>query len=193
MVKKYTNFEIKLIRSFDIFFALFGLLILSPLFVMIYMLGLFDTGKPLLIQKRIGKNGKPFKLFKFRTMNRSTEDLPSFLVGKSNITPLGERIRRYKIDELPQLFNVLRGDMSLVGPRPVIDKEINIITNRKQYGILDVLPGITGLAQIKKVGTEKPDLQLKLEIEMLKSLNLKRYFYFILKTIIGKGQGDCVI
>ena len=71
--------------------------------------------------------------------------------------------------------------------------EANIITNRKQYGILDVLPGITGLAQIKKVGTEKPDLQLKLEIEMLKSLNLKRYFYFILKTIIGKGQGDCVV
>ena len=75
------------------------------------------------------------------------------------------------------------------GPRPVIDKEVNIITNRKQHGILDALPGITGLAQIKKVGTEKPDLQLKLEIEMLKSLSLKRYFYLIIKTLIGKGSG----
>ena len=67
--------------------------------------------------------------------------------------------------------------------------EVNIITNRKQHGILDVLPGIAGLAQIKKVGTEKPDLQLKLEIEMLKSLSLKRYFYLIFNTLIGKGSG----
>lgn len=183
---------VRMIRFFDIVLSLIGLFILGPILILVYVISLFDTGAPMFFQYRVGKNEKKFRLIKFRTMKLGTQSLPSYMVAKDNVTPLGKVMRKFKIDELPQLWNVLKGDMSLVGPRPVIDKEVNVIINRKQNGILDVLPGITGLAQIKKVGTEMPDLQLELDLKMLKNLTLKRYFYFVLKTVLGKGQGDCI-
>ena len=181
-----------MIRFIDIVLSFLGLVVLLPLLVLIYILGLFDTGKPLLFQPRVGKYKKTFILVKFRTMKISTKSLPSHLVGRENITKFGLLVRKFKLDELPQLWNVLKGDMSLVGPRPIIEEEVEVVENRFKHGVSNVCPGITGLAQIKRIGTESPDYQLELDLKMLDNFNVKRYFYFIIKTILGKGIGDCI-
>lgn len=181
-----------MIRIIDIVLAFLGLVLLFPLLVLIYVIGLLDTGNPLLFQPRVGKYKKIFNLVKFRTMKIYTKSLPSHLVGKENITKFGLLLRKFKLDELPQLWNVLKGDMSFVGPRPIIEQEFEVIENRFKHGVSNVCPGITGLAQIKRIGTESPDYQLELELKMLDNFNVKRYFYYIIKTILGKGKGDCV-
>src|SRR5690606_33490931 len=107
-----------MIRLFDFIFALLGLALLSPFMIIIYVAGLFDTGSPLFLQERVGKNLKPFTLVKFRTMQINTHSVASHLASRSAVTKLGQILRRTKLDELPQLWNVLIGDMSLVGPRP---------------------------------------------------------------------------
>ncbi len=181
-----------MIRFIDIVLSFLGLVVLLPLLVLIFILGLFDTGKPLLFQPRVGKYKKIFTLVKFRTMKMSTKSLPSHLVGRENVTKFGRLLRKFKLDELPQLWNVIKGDMSIVGPRPIIAQEVKVIENRFKHGVSNVCPGITGLAQIKRIGTESPDYQLELELKMLENFNIKRYFYFIIKTILGKGRGDCI-
>lgn len=108
----------KVYRFFDCLLALLGLIVGSPLLLVIYVIGLFDTGYPLFSQERVGRYKKPFVLLKFRTMQLDTFSFASHLVCSSSITPLGRFLRKTKLDELPQLWNVLVGDMSLVGPRP---------------------------------------------------------------------------
>ncbi|MDO9925345.1 sugar transferase [Glaesserella parasuis] len=109
-----------MIRILDFLFSILGLVFTFPILVIVTILGYFDTGSPIFIQERVGKNKKPFKLIKFRTMNVNTASVASHLAGSSSITKLGRFLRKTKIDELPQLINVLKGEMSLVGPRPTI-------------------------------------------------------------------------
>ncbi|MCT8731799.1 sugar transferase, partial [Glaesserella parasuis] len=151
-----------------------------------------DTGSPIFIQERVGKNKKPFKLIKFRTMNVNTASVASHLAGSSSITKLGRFLRKTKIDELPQLINVLKGEMSLVGPRPNLFNQKELIQEREKYSVYDVLPGITGLAQLSDIDMSIPELLAKTDSEMIKNLNLKYYFKYIVLTALGKGFGDRV-
>ena len=122
-------FEPVMIRILDFFFAAIGLLVLSPLFILVSILGWFDSRSPLFQQERVGKNQRSFTLLKFRTMPQDTASVASHLADASKITPFGRFLRRTKLDELPQLWNVLRGDMSLVGPRPCLFNQQDLILN----------------------------------------------------------------
>lgn len=179
-----------MIRFFDFIFALFGLLLLSPIIIILYLIGLFDTGHPIFVQERVGKNKRPFNIYKFRTMNLSTESVATHLAQTSSVTNYGKFLRKTKLDELPQLFNVLRGDMSLVGARPNLFNQTTLIKERDELGIYDHKPGITGLAQIQEVDMSTPKKIAKLDAQMYENLDLKKYFQYIFATLSGKGQGD---
>lgn len=179
-------------RPLDIMFSATGLIVASPLLIGATAIGYLDTGSPLFIQERVGKDQKPFNLIKFRTMKVSTESVASHLVDNTSITKLGKVLRKTKLDELPQLINVLKGEMSLVGPRPNLFNQKDLIEARDEMGVYDVLPGITGLAQLSGIDMSTPERLAKKDKEMIDNINLKNYFSYILSTALGKGSGDAV-
>ncbi|EKO3975229.1 sugar transferase [Vibrio fluvialis] len=181
-----------MIRLLDFFAAFLGLLLLWPVLLIVTIIGLFDTGSPIFIQERVGRNKKPFKLVKFRTMSINTQSVASHLARASSITKLGAFLRKTKLDELPQLINVLKGEMSLVGPRPNLFNQKELIAERDALGVYDVLPGITGLAQIQNIDMSTPRLLAQTDKKMIDTLTLKDYFRYILKTVTGSGSGDAV-
>ena len=181
-----------MIRFFDFFVSFFGLLFLFPILVVVYLLGLFDSGSPIFIQTRVGRNMQAFRLIKFRTMTVETKSVSSHLVNKTAITKLGSFLRRTKIDELPQLINVLKGEMSLVGPRPNLFNQEELIKERDALGVYNVLPGVTGLAQVQNIDMSTPALLAKTDNQMIESLNVKTYFKYIIMTVKGNGSGDAV-
>lgn len=138
-----------MIRLLDIVFALFGILLLFPVFAVIAILVLLGSGMPVFYsQERVGKDGMHFRLMKFRTMRNNADKSGQLTVGADNrITGVGKVLRKYKLDELPQLFNVLSGEMSLVGPRPEVPKYVAMY-NEEQRKVLNVRPGITDEASI---------------------------------------------
>jgi lipopolysaccharide/colanic/teichoic acid biosynthesis glycosyltransferase len=173
-----------MIRLFDIFFSLVSLIFLIPFFFLILFIGFLDTGSPFFYQKRLGLNLKGFVLIKFRTMKLNTKSEGTHLIDKSAITSFGYLLRITKLDELPQLWNVLKGDMSLVGPRPCLFNQKKLIMERKKRGVFKVKPGITGLAQIKNITMKHPTLLAKIDFQMIKQLSVFNYFYYILVTMI---------
>ena len=173
-----------MIRLLDLIVSFFGLLLLFPLFILIFFLGFLDTGYPLFIQKRVGLNLKNFTLIKFRTMKISTLSAGTHLIDSSNITCFGYFLRKFKLDELPQLLNVLMGHMSLVGPRPCLPNQKRLIIERKKIGIYKFKPGITGLAQVSGINMSRPVLLAKTDLKMIKQINLFYYFYYIFKTVL---------
>ncbi len=179
-----------MIRLFDILLSFLGIVFLFPMGVVIYIIGLFDTGSPIFIQERVGKNKQPFYLLKFRTMTKETASVASHLVNKSAITKFGRFLRKTKLDELPQLINVLKGEMSLVGPRPNLFNQTDLIQERDKLGVYDVAPGITGLAQINTIDMSTPKKLAKIDARMIKNYSLSNYFKYILAAVDGKGQGD---
>ena len=181
-----------MLRIFDFTFALLGLVFGFPVLLVIYVLGLFDTGSPLFVQQRVGRNKKPFNLVKFRTMTVDTASVASHLASASSITKLGSFLRKTKLDELPQLWNVLKGEMSLVGPRPNLFNQEELIAERDALGVYAVRPGITGLAQVNDIDMSTPKLLAETDQKMLKSLTLSAYFKYIFMTVAGKGAGDRV-
>lgn len=181
-----------MIRFFDFIFSFLGILILFPVGFIIYIIGLFDTGKPIFVQERVGRNKKPMNLYKFRTMHVNTKSVASHLASSASITKFGGFLRKSKLDELPQLINVFMGNMSLVGPRPNLFNQEELIRERDKFGVYDYLPGITGLAQINEVDMSKPEELAAKDAEMLQNLSLLMYFKYIFATISGKGQGDRV-
>lgn len=181
-----------MIRFLDFIFALFGLVFGFPVLLVIYIIGLFDTGSPLFLQERVGRNKKPFTLVKFRTMKVDTASVASHLASSSSITKLGGFLRKTKLDELPQLWNVLKGEMSLVGPRPNLFNQEELIAERDALGVYEVRPGITGLAQVNEIDMSTPKLLAETDQQMIQSLNLRDYFRYIFMTVAGKGSGDRV-
>ncbi len=180
------------IRILDFLFSLFGLFILFPIMLLVFFVGLFESGSPVFVQTRMGKNMKPFKLIKFRTMRKDTESVASHLASSGSITKVGAFLRRTKVDELPQLINVLKGDMSLVGPRPNLLNQKLLIHERNSLNVYDVLPGITGLAQINNIDMSTPELLAQKDRLMIDTLSIKGYLNFIVMTVTGKGGGDAV-
>jgi O-antigen biosynthesis protein WbqP len=179
-------------RIFDTLFAFFGLLFLSPLLMLLWAIGWFDNRSPLFRQQRVGRNQTPFVLVKFRTMRPDTAFVATHLADASAITPFGRFLRRTKLDELPQLWNVLWGDMSLVGPRPCLLNQQELIAQRAALGVFRARPGITGLAQIQGIDMSTPELLAKTDAQMLASLGLADYFRYIVLTVLGRGAGDRV-
>jgi len=181
-----------MLRFFDIVLSVIGLFIFLAILALIYLMGLFDTGSPFFLQQRVGRHRKPFILVKFRTMRRDTLSVATHLVDASAITKFGRLLRETKLDELPQLWNVLKGEMSLVGPRPCLFNQVELIDERAKRGVFEVRPGITGLAQVNKIDMSTPVLLAETDQRMLASLSLTDYFRYIFLTIIGKGSGDRV-
>ena len=189
-----------MIRILDVFFSILGLLLLSPILLIISLIiQLESKGGIFYLQERIGKNGIPFKLFKFRSMAVGSDSKGLLTVGMNDarITKSGQLIRRYKIDELAQLINVLKGEMSLVGPRPEVKKYVDLYTETQQK-VLSVKPGMTDLASIEfsnenelLENQENPEkyyikeiMPKKIELNMMfiENPNLVNYFKLILKT-----------
>ncbi len=181
-----------IIRALDIALSLVGLIVAAPVCLMLIILGFMDTGSPLFKQIRVGKNEKPFLLIKFRTMSLDSESVATHLIEPSKITRTGSFLRRTKLDELPQLWNVLKGDMSMVGPRPCLFNQEQLIFERAIRDIYDVRPGITGLAQIQGMDMSTPKELAETELKMLRNLSVSSYFEFILLTIWGRGRRDGV-
>jgi O-antigen biosynthesis protein WbqP len=179
-----------MIRFFDIIFSFIGLLLLSPFIIVLFFIGFFDTGSPIFAQERVGKNKKPFQLYKFRSMHINTQSVATHLANSSSVTQYGSFLRKSKLDELPQLFNVLFGNMSLVGPRPNLFNQEELVQERNKRGIYSVRPGITGLAQINKIDMSTPQLLAETDEKMINELNIIIYFKFIFLTVFGKGFGD---
>jgi O-antigen biosynthesis protein WbqP len=175
------------IRILDILLSILGLLFLCPLMGCIFVLVWFDQGSPLFFQIRVGRCKAPFSLCKFRTMRVNTESVATHLVDISAVTRYGHFLRRTKLDELPQLWNVLKGEMSIVGPRPCLFNQEDLIGEREKRRVFDVRPGITGLAQIRGIDMSSPELLAKVDAEMLETLNLFEYCRIIFWTVIGRG------
>lgn len=181
-----------MIRILDFCFALIGLLISFPFLLILLVIGILDTGSPIFRQERVGKNKKSFVLVKFRTMKTGTESVASHLASRSSITKFGHFLRKTKLDELPQLWNVLKGEMSLVGPRPNLFNQTELIRERDKKGIYNVRPGITGLSQVNEIDMSTPELLAKTDLKMIEDMGVKDYFRYIVMTVSGKGQGDRV-
>ncbi len=181
-----------MIRWFDFIFSFLGLLLLWPILLIVCVIGYFDTGSPIFRQTRVGKNKQPFTLIKFRTMPVETQSVATHLVGASSVTKLGCFLRKTKIDELPQLINVLKGEMSLVGPRPCLFNQDELIQEREARGVFDALPGVTGLAQVNGIDMSVPKRLAEVDQKMIKTITLKSYFTYIIQTALGKGAGDRV-
>lgn len=179
-------------RLFDFLLSLFGLIIFSPVLLVIYVIGLFETSSPIFRQERVGRDQKPFILVKFRTMRPDTPAVASHLADASAITPFGAFLRRTKLDELPQLWNVLKGEMSLVGPRPCLFNQTELISERASRAVFNARPGITGLAQVNNIDMSTPKLLAETDACMLNELKLSGYFKYIFITVGGKGWGDVV-
>ena len=179
-------------RLFDICFSLLGLIFGFPVLITIYLVGLFDTGSPIFWQKRVGRNKKPFTLVKFRTMTVDTASVASHLASSASITRMGAFLRKTKLDELPQLWNVLKGEMSLVGPRPGLFNQEELTAAREAKGVFNVRPGITGEAQVNEIDMSTPELLAEVDAKMISELSITNYFKFIIMTVTGKGSGDRV-
>ncbi|MBK7157722.1 MAG: sugar transferase [Ignavibacteria bacterium] len=188
-------------RSFDIFFSFFGLIILSPIFLLIFVMVKTDSKGPVIYkQTRVGKNGKDFAVLKFRSMKQDSDSKGLLTVGGKDprITKTGYFIRKYKLDELPQLINVLKGDMSFVGPRPEVRKYV-LLYDEVQKKVLDVNPGITDVASIKYrnenellEGSDDPEsfyikeimpVKLKMNLEYINDRSFFKDIKVILNTL----------
>jgi lipopolysaccharide/colanic/teichoic acid biosynthesis glycosyltransferase len=179
-----------LIRAFDFIFALLGLVLGFPVLLLLTVIGFFDTGSPIFRQERVGRHQKPFTLVKFRTMKLDTASVATHLANSSSITQFGHFLRRTKLDELPQLWNVLKGEMSLVGPRPGLFNQNELTEARSKQGVFKARPGITGLAQVNEIDMSTPELLAETDKKMLENMTVKDYFRYIFMTILGKGSGD---
>jgi len=179
-----------LFRSLDILLALVGMVLALPVLLLILILGFFDTGSPFFFQQRVGINKRPFTLIKLRTMKIDTASVATHQVSSGSVTRLGAILRKSKLDELPQLINVLRGEMSLVGPRPCLLNQYELIEYREQRGVFSVLPGITGLAQVNNIDMSDPAELAKWDRRMIDQFSVSAYFKYIFLTVVGRGAGD---
>jgi len=181
------------IRVFDFVFSLLGLVLGFPVLLVLTVIGLFDTGSPIFRQVRVGRRQQPFTLVKFRTMKMDTASVATHLASSASITRFGHFLRKTKLDELPQLWNVLKGEMSLVGPRPGLFNQEELTEERAKRGVFDARPGITGLAQVNEIDMSTPELLAETDQKMIQSLTLGDYFKYIFMTVTGKGAGDRIV
>lgn len=177
-------------RAFDVMAAAFGLLVAVPvLAITALFIRRESPGPAIFAQRRVGRNGVEFTCYKLRTMYTGTAQRPTHKLSSSSVTPLGGFLRRTKLDEVPQLYNVLVGDMSLVGPRPCLPAQIELIASRRAEGALDVRPGITGLAQVMNVDMSDPQRLSKIDGDYARTQSFAGDLRLILATLTGSGRG----
>ena len=171
-------------RVFDFILSLCALIILSPLLVVFILIGaIVMRGNPFFTQERPGKDEKIFKLIKFRSMSNLKDKEGNLLPDEQRITSYGEFIRKTSIDELPELFNIVKGDMAIVGPRPLLVKYLPYYTERERIRHT-VRPGLTGLAQIRGRNNLDWDPRLASDVEYVENLSLLNDIRIILATVI---------
>ena len=170
---------------FDIFFSLLALIILCPLLILISLLiPLFDPGPIIFKQKRVGMDGKLFYMYKFRSMPINMKNIPSNKVSNLKLNWLCRFIRRTNIDELPQLFNILKGDISFVGPRPSLPSQYDLIELRRKHSVLSFKPGLTGLAQISSYNGMDASIKADFDKKYINSISFTTDLLIILKTFL---------
>ena len=180
-------------RALDFTGALFGLICLFPvLAILAILLAIVQRTSPFFLQKRIGHGLKPFHIIKFKTMKDTRDKEGNLLPDEERTTVLGSLLRSTSLDELPELINVLLGDMSFIGPRPWIPDQMAIFTPSTRKKRMSLRPGITGLAQVNEIDMSTPELLAETDARMLRSLNSAAYFRYIFMTVAGKGAGDRV-
>lgn len=181
------------IRCLDIAAAGAGLLVLTPV---LFILGLWiratSPGPAIFAQVRVGRFERTFTCYKLRTMSAGTVSVATHEVCASSVTDLGKVLRKLKLDELPQLWNVLTGDMSLVGPRPCLPEQHELLTARRSHDVFAVRPGVTGPGQVNGVDMSEPEKLAALDAEWAAAPSVHAYVAFILRTLVGHGQGDRV-
>jgi lipopolysaccharide/colanic/teichoic acid biosynthesis glycosyltransferase len=152
-----------------------------------------SPGSPLFLQRRIGQNQRPFTMLKLRTMHAGTPDRASHEVSPARITALGALLRRLKLDELPQLWNVLVGDMGLVGPRPCLPCQAELVAERSLRGLFAIRPGVTGPAQLAGIDMSEPRRLADVEAEYFsRSRTIWNDVELLVRTLAGGGRGDAV-
>lgn len=169
-------------RIFDFLMSLIGILILSPIIIVVALsVKLTSKGPVLFKQRRVGRNNEEFSIYKFRTMRIDTPNVPTHLLENPEqwITPVGKFLRKTSLDELPQLFNILSGKMSIVGPRPALYNQYDLKDMRTKEGIHNLVPGLTGWAQING----RDEIPLSLKVKLDKEYLDRKSFWFDLKII----------
>ena len=169
-------------RLFDFVMSLMGIIVLSPIILIVALaVKLTSPGPMLFKQRRIGKNNDEFQIYKFRTMRIDTPNVPTHLLENPEqwITPVGKFLRKTSLDELPQLFNILKGEMSIVGPRPALYNQIDLKEMRTEAGVHKLVPGLTGWAQING----RDEIPLSLKVKLDKEYLEKKNFFFDIKII----------
>jgi O-antigen biosynthesis protein WbqP len=178
---------------FDRTAAFFGLMLTAPVvLILIPMIRLGSAGPAVFAQRRVGKGGREFICYKLRTMAANTKQVATHEVSAAAVTPIGKILRRTKLDELPQLYNVMIGDMSLVGPRPCLPVQEELIHERTVRGVLEVLPGITGLGQVRGIDMSDPVRLADCDAEYVRDQSFFFDLTLIWRTVFGAGQGDQV-
>lgn len=184
--------------SFDWIMAFIATLIFLPILILpiAFLIKLTSKGPVFFKQKRIGQNKKTFNLYKFRTMKTNTpKDVPTHQLKNPDqwITPLGKFLRRTSLDEVPQLFNILRGDMSIIGPRPALWNQDDLIAERDKFGVNELRPGVSGWAQINGRDTLPIPLKAKLDGEYVKRQSFWFDLYIIFRTALKIFKDDTVV
>ncbi|WP_340251879.1 hybrid nucleoside-diphosphate sugar epimerase/sugar transferase [Roseobacter sp. HKCC-CH-9208] len=180
-------------RVMDLAAAVGGLILFAlPMLILWALIRKEGDGPAIFAQPRVGRGGQVFTCYKFRTMAIGTKQVSTHEVSSAAVTPLGAKLRRYKLDELPQLWNVLWGDMSLIGPRPCLPAQEELVRLRGQAGVLDTRPGISGLAQVAGVDMSDPARLVAWDARYIALRGLILDIRLILQTALGAGQGDRV-
>ncbi len=190
-------FYLKFKRFYDTIGAFIGILLLAPLFLVVMILIKMDSKGPILFkQKRIGRNKKYFNILKFRTMKIDTpKDTPTHMLESPEqyITRMGKFLRKTSLDELPQIINILKGDMSIIGPRPALWNQFDLIEERDKYGVHKLYPGITGYAQIKGRDTLPIPDKAALDGEYAEKISLWFDMKIFFKTILSVFRAEGVV
>ncbi len=175
-----------------VFATVLFVLTLPILAIVALLIRLDSAGSPIFRQTRVGQSETTFTLYKLRTMKIGTINAGSHQVSDAQVTALGKQLRRFKLDELPQLWNVVRGDMRLVGPRPCLPTQYDVIEARRRSGVLHIKPGITGLAQVRNIDMSTPDKLAEADAEYARNRTAKGDLQLLATTFGGKGRGDAV-
>lgn len=180
-------------RIADLAIALIGLpLALPVVLVCMALVKASSRGPAIFRQTRVGLNEEPFTCYKLRTMYVETASAPSHEVAASAVTPVGGWLRRLKLDELPQLWNIVRGEMSFVGPRPCLPSQVELVEARRTRGLYAIRPGITGVAQVAGIDMSDPERLARRDAEYLEDMSLATDLRLIIATVLGAGRGDRV-
>jgi O-antigen biosynthesis protein WbqP len=177
-------------RPLDVAGAAIGLAVLWPVILLaVLAIRVTSPGPGIFSQERVGRSGASFRCRKLRTMFAGTPSAPTHKVPAARVTPVGRLLRRTKLDELPQLWNVLKGEMSLVGPRPCLPAQTVLVEARRRLGVTALRPGITGLAQVRGIDMADPEALAEVDAEYLSSASLALDLGILMRTIFGGSRG----